>query len=101
MKYLPIEKDKIPYGYEIQLDQVTYTIRFDYNPGFDFFTVEISQGETVLTSGEKLLYGKRILSSYDYIDFPPIVPLDLNGVENRITWENLMTTVFLWVGGVE
>lgn len=101
MSYINIIKENIPYQFDIRLNKLTYTMEINYNPDFDFFTVSVADSTgTVLTSGEKLILNKEILSTQSYVSFPTVKPLDAAGVETEITWGNFGETVFLTVGGV-
>lgn len=97
--YINIDKTMIPYKFDIRLNKTTYTFEIHYNPDFDFFTVAVSDsaGE-ILTTGEKLVLNKPILSGQAYLGFPSVTPLDTTGKETEITWDNFNTTVFLYVG---
>ena len=97
--YIKIEKDLIPYKFDVKLVGITYTFEIKYNSRHDFFTVAISKPDgVVLTSGEKLILNKPILSERLYIDFPLVVPSDTTGDAERITWNNLGSSVFLHIG---
>ena len=97
--YMKIDKSLIPYEFDIRLNKTTYTFKIDYNSRHDFFTIAITKSDgTVLTSGEKLLLNKPLLSERGYVDFPLVVPSDATGQASRITWGNMGVTVFLYVG---
>lgn len=98
MRYVSINKEMIPYSFNLRLNKRTYTFEIHYNAEHDFFTMGIadSSGE-VLTAGEKLLLNKPILSSHAYLQFLEITPLDTTGKESKITWNNFNETVFLHV----
>lgn len=99
MNYISIDKTKIPYQFDIRLNKTTYTMEIQYNALRDFFTVGVSDSiGTVLTAGEKLVLNKRILGTSEYVGFPSVIPTDPTGKEDRITWDNLNVTVFLYVG---
>lgn len=98
-RYIKVDKDRIPYKFDIQINKKTYTMEWQYNSRHDFFTVAVSTITEVLTSGEKLVLGKALLSERPYIDFPLIRPSDSTGLEKRITWGNLGNSVLLYVGG--
>lgn len=98
--YIPIDKTKIPVKFDIRLNKLTYTMEINYNSDFDFFTIAITDNQgIVLTSGEKLVLNKAVLSTQQYIQFPTVKPLDVTGKATEITWGNFGTTVFLYVGG--
>lgn len=104
MEIVPIDKANIPEYFSIVLGVETYILSLAYNEVADYFTVSVLQpnelGEnTELVMGEKLVLNKPLWS--DFTDFnlpaPQLVPMDLSGLEKRITWENFNTTVFLYV----
>ncbi|MCA0980243.1 phage baseplate plug protein [Exiguobacterium aestuarii] len=97
--YIEIDKDLIPYRFDITLGNSVYFMEFRYNRTFDFFTVDLlNEAEEPLVFGEPLVYGKQLFEDMDDIRFPVsrLVPLDLSGVESRITFDNLNKTVFLY-----
>lgn len=99
LEYIEIEKDLIPYEFDIVLSNKTYTFEINYNAEFDFFTVDLYRNEQPVVLGEKIVYGRRLFSTQLYADIPdiPIVPYDLSEKENRVSWDNLNETVFLWL----
>ncbi|PKM61629.1 MAG: hypothetical protein CVU99_02395 [Firmicutes bacterium HGW-Firmicutes-4] len=99
MNYISIDKTMIPYKFDIRLNKTTFNLEIHYNAVKDFFTVAVtdSTGE-VLTTGEKLVLNKPILSGHGYLNFPSVTPMDPTGQADRITWDNLNVTVFLYVG---
>lgn len=97
--YIPIDKNKIPYRYNVRLNKKTYTMELHYNSAHDFFTVAIDTITETLTCGEKLVLGKPLLSEHPYLNFPLVVPVDKTGQADRITWSNFGNSVLLYVGG--
>ena len=104
MQYIQIDKDSIPYTFEIDIDGTEFGMAIRYNERFDFFTVDLTKdGETVIL-GEKMIYGQLLFASYpDESKIPglPIIPYDEAGKETRVGWDQLENTVFLFVGGAE
>ena len=97
MKYIKIEKDLIPYRFDIQLAEKTYTFEVHYNSEYDFFTVDLYIGDEAIIYGEKLVYGKRLFD-YPSIDFPvEIVPRDNAEEQSRVGYDNLEDSVFLYI----
>lgn len=97
--YIEIDKDLIPYRFDITLGNSVYFMEFRYNRSSDFFTVDLlDQEENALVLGEPLIYGQQLFADVDDIRFPisRLVPLDHSGIENRVSWENLGKTVFLY-----
>jgi hypothetical protein len=108
MHIIPIDKANIPEYFSIDLANETFILSFAYNEVGDFFTVSLLKpneaGEdTELIMGEKLTLNKPLWSDFTNMDLPApqLIPLDLSGQENRITWENLNVTVFLYVNDGE
>ena len=97
--YIPIEKEMIPYSFDMRIAGETFTFTVNYNLEYDFFTVDLSRGEEVLAYGEVLTYGRALFSGYADERFPklPIIPVDLSMQENRVGWENLERTVYLFI----
>lgn len=105
MQYIDINKDEIPEEFEMDLGDETFTLAIKYNTTYDFFTIdlkkatEIDAEPEILVMGEKLVLNKPLFNSFTSFDFPAptIIPMDLSGVETRITFENLGEKVFLYI----
>lgn len=106
MDIIEIDKNSIPYEFDIELNNRLYTMAINYNYLFDFFTVDLMLNDEVLVKGEKLIIDKILFSSLcednDYnIDemFPDeyIVPVASNDSIERITFDNLNNDVLLYV----
>lgn len=99
MEYIDIEKELIPYRFDISILDEMFTFEVHYNADYDFFTVDLEKDGVILAVGEKLVYGQPLF--YDMLDrrFPslPIVPLDESGRQTNVNWETLSTSVFLFV----
>lgn len=96
-EYIEIEKELIPYDFEIELGDELFTLDFRYNENHDFFTVDLYKNDVLLCAGEKLVYGMPLFSEVydDEFPAPTIIPLDPSGKESDVTWDNLNETVFL------
>ena len=94
-----IEKELIPYSFEIELGVELFQIGVEYNSVGDFFTIELSKDGEILVSNEKIVYGEPLFSEiYDArYPAPTIIPIDPAGNETRVGWDNLNKTVFLVV----
>ncbi|ABR46660.1 conserved hypothetical protein [Alkaliphilus metalliredigens QYMF] len=101
--YISIEKNLIPYQFDIQLGGITFTSEINYNGEYDYFTIDLYKGEEVVLLGEKIVYGKPLFTTFLHLPIPPvlIVPLDLADEETRVTYENLNVKVFLYIIGDE
>ncbi|MCT6926172.1 hypothetical protein [Metasolibacillus sp.] len=98
-EYIEIEKELIPYSFEIELGVELFEIGIEYNAIGDFFTLSLSKDGEVLVSNEKITYGEPLFSEiYDArYPAPLILPLDESNKETRVGWDNLNDTVFLVV----
>lgn len=98
-EHLPIEKENIPYRFDMALPIEIYTFEIRYNDTHDFFTIDLSRGDEVLVLGEKIVYSVPLFEDvYDRrFPAPTIVPLDESGNEQQVTFQNLGETVFLVV----
>lgn len=96
---LPIEKDLIPYRFEVELAGEVFEFEVHYNERFDFFTVHLYKNGEPLVYGEKLILNKPLFDGLVNIELPKVklVPRDLSGEAKRITFDNLSKTVFLYV----
>ncbi|MCL2188424.1 MAG: hypothetical protein FWC16_00805 [Defluviitaleaceae bacterium] len=103
--YIPIQKELIPYQFDITLEGRTFTFFMRYNAKHDFFTIDLFRGDELIVAGEKIVYGRLLFLNQRHLDVPRIniIPYDLALNENRVTWDNLNDTVFLWIpnGGME
>lgn len=96
--YIKINKDLIPYNFDITLAGELFNLRIDYNSTGRFFTVCLSKDGEIVCAGEPLIYGRPLWESvwrkgkYPQID---IVPYDDSGDRSKVTWSNLNETVFL------
>jgi len=96
-EYISIDKENIPYRFEIELGIEVFEIEVRYNEVFDHFTLDVFRSGEALIYGEKLVYGVPLFK--DYLDArfpgPRIIPIDPSGNETQVTFENLNETVFL------
>lgn len=99
MDYIEIEKDLIPYRFDISLAEVLFTFEIHYNGSGDFFTVTLERDGVVLVRGEKIVYGVLLFQDVRDDRFPAvdILPYDESGNATEVTWETLGTSVFLYV----
>lgn len=100
-----IEKDLIPYRMEILLGAELYTLDIQYNKTYDLFTIglENADGE-VICEAEPVVYGQPLWQDIQYPGGYPalrIIPIDVSGQENTVTWNNFNETVFLTVDNAE
>lgn len=96
-EYIELEKELIPYRFEIELGAELFEMEIHYNLVHDFFTIDLFKDDEVLIYGEKVTYGVPLFADvYDSrFPAPTIIPMDESGQEQRVTFENLNETVFL------
>lgn len=99
MQYIDVEKNLIPYRFELPLDNVLYTWEFNYNADYDFFTVDLLLDKTVLVRGQKLVYNQPLFDGVADRRFPKsqIIPFDPSGNSNKVGWNTLNESVFLFI----
>lgn len=101
---IEINKDLLPYNFDILLGAEWYNLEFQYNESYDFFTVTLSNDGAVLVYDEPLVYGMPLFGDlYTSGDFPilTIEPYDESEQETDITYDNLGVTVFLTINNFE
>lgn len=102
MYVLEINKDIIPYTFNISLQNEMFEMRIDYNNTADLFTVSLSKGGVTLCTGEPIIYGQPLFGDIaNRGNFPKITitPIDESGENNAVTFDNLSKTVLLRVSG--
>ena len=102
MEILEINKDLIPYTFKIMLAEEMFEFRIDYNDTADIFTVAVSKDGVTLCDGEPLIYGVPLFN--DLLtrgNFPKVLifPFDESGESTAVTYDNLSSTVLLYVVG--
>lgn len=100
MQYIEIEKDLIPYTFNITLNDEIFEFQIDYNNVADLFTVSLSINGVELCVGEPIIYGKPLFGDLRTRgDFPKVVitPKDASGETIAVTYDNLSSTVLLVV----
>ena len=96
---IEIEKELIPYNFDILLESEEFNLYIMYNSVGDFFTVTLSKDEKVLVDNEPIVYGKKLFEDVRQNHFPclDIVPLDESGESKTVNWETFGKTVFLTI----
>ncbi|MFL1676954.1 phage baseplate plug family protein [Paenibacillus dendritiformis] len=99
MAIIRIDKDLIPYSFDMDLGERTYTFEVRYNAAHDYFTVDLSEGDKPLALGVKLVWGMPLFESMETREFPleVIVPYGDHPGE-LITWDTLGQSVHLHLG---
>ena len=101
MIYMDIDKEAIPYHFDMDIAGDEFTFAVDYNQRFDYFTMSLYKGDQLIALGERITYGRALFSTYpddDNLPQYPIVPFDEVGKEDRVGWDQLGNTVFLFIG---
>ena len=92
-------------GLAFTLSGRTYTLVFNYNATFDFFTVDLLLGDTVLVEGEKMVLNEFLFreageDSEGNINpnFPEEVLFMASTDDSiqRVSYDNLGDSVLLW-----
>ena len=99
---IEVNKELIPYSFEILLGAEWFEFEFKYNQNADLFTVTLSKDNEVLVYDEPVIYGVPLFNElYQRGGFPApnIVALDESGQETDITYDNFGVTVFLTIEG--
>ncbi|MBY0085777.1 phage baseplate plug protein [Brevibacillus brevis] len=99
MEIIEIEKEQIPYRFEIVLTDTVFTFEVHYNSEYDFFTIDLERDGEVLATGNKLVYGVPLFSSSVDERFPQveILPYDESGSAQVVNWKTLSESVFLYM----
>lgn len=99
-EYIDIDKNEIPYSFEVELAGEVFELEVNYNQNHDFFTVDLFKDGGALVIGEKLILNRLLFRNRVDIGLPKvqIIPKDRANSATRITFENLNETVFLYVG---
>lgn len=100
MQYIEIEKDMIPYSFEITLGIEVFIFDVLYNDREGIFTVNLyDKDRNPLAYGEPLIYREVLFDAVRDLDFPivEIKPIDESGEETEITYDNMGEKVLLAV----
>lgn len=105
-KVIPIQKELVPYEFDIRLENKIYTMFIDYNSIGDFFTVSLSLGDTKLVEGQKLVLNREVFKdlaednegNYDEnYPYNIIIPIDISGKEQTVNYENFGVKTFVYM----
>ena len=99
MKYINIDKNQIPYEFEIVLDNATFQFELNYNSVGDFFTISLKKDHVRIINNYKVVYNVELFENLKYLGVPRVIikPFDTTGNSNNISYENLNEDVFLYV----
>ena len=94
---IEINKDLVPYQFNILLADEWFELYVDYNATADLFTVTIYKDDEMVCT-EPLILGVPLFNDvYQPERFPSVTLVPYGEGENAITFENLGETVFLTV----
>lgn len=95
---IEINKNLVPYSFNITLSGEVFEIGIKYNEFADLFTLSLTKNKELICSGEPLIYGTALFQDL-YVNgkYPAlrVVPFDESGENCTVTWDNLNETVFL------
>lgn len=97
--YINIDKDLIPYRFDITLAGEVFLFDVRYNEQADIFTVDLYDvNESPIVYGEPLVLGRALFNDLtdERLPLAELTPLDLSGRESCVTYDNLDMTVFLY-----
>jgi len=95
---IPINKDDIPYRFDIELAGVVFTFEIDYNVSYDFFSVDMHLDGEPIFLGKKLVLNQSLFAEVVDTRIPEgldIIPK--SSTEQRISWDNFGDKVQLEV----
>lgn len=102
MNYIEINKDLVPYKFEINIDNETFQFDVNYNERFDFWTIDLYKDHELILLGEKIVYGSPLFANYSHLDIPktPILAYDTTANSSlRCGYDELEEDVFLFLVG--
>lgn len=99
MRYIYIDKNLIPYEFEIALVGDLFKFKINYNEESDYFTIDLFKDEIPLIFGEKIVYGRPLFLTCLEGPKIDILPYDLTTRIERVTYENFNEEVFLFLVG--
>ena len=96
---ITINKELIPYEFDILLADETFKMKINYNNTADLFTVSLYKDDELICV-EPIIYGVPLFKDVFQPDKYPaldIIPIDESGETTAITYDNLSDTVLLIV----
>lgn len=96
--FIELDIEEVPVEFEIDIEDDTFIMSLNYNETYDFYTVDLYDGEgEVIVLGEKLVLNIPLFESLidERLPAPTIVPYDESGEATCIMKENFYKTVFL------
>lgn len=96
---IEINKELVPYSFNILLADEWFELFVDYNKTGDFFTIGLYRNGELVSSEAVVLNEPLFKDVYQPSEFPAvtITPQDPSGVAEAVAHENLGKTVFLTI----
>lgn len=97
---IEIDLNSIPYSFDVDIEDDTYTLTIQYNEILEQYTVDLAFIDgTKIISGEPMILGVPLWYGRSSPDLPvwSIVPMDESGQADRVSPDNLEQTVFLLI----
>lgn len=101
---LEVQKELLPYSFNIVLEGELFELHFNYNATADLFTVDLYKEGELVCAGEPIIYGIPLWTDvYKAGLFPAIeiTPTDPSGESDTVTYDNLGETVLLIINNGE
>ncbi|MBG9783590.1 phage baseplate plug family protein [Shouchella lehensis] len=101
--YVPIDVEELPEQFEFDMENDMYVLQINYNETADFFTVDLyTRNMLPLVIGEKMILNQPLWNDLSVEGLPALslIPLDESGSAQRVSKNNLMKTVFLYIDDV-
>ena len=96
--YITINKDSLPYTFDILLADELFTIDVSYNRVSDSFVLGLKKDGEVICAGEPIVYGVPLWQDVFVAGKYPaltIIPFDESGETTAVTYDNLNNAVKL------
>lgn len=96
---IEINKELVPYSFNILLADEWFEIYISYNKTADMFTATIYRDDELISSAPMVLNEPLFRDVYQPTSFPSVelVPFDQSETAKAVSWENLGNTVFLTI----
>lgn len=96
--YIHIEKEMIPYSFNILLADEWFALSIDYNETADMFTLALYKDNELIAT-EPLILDVPLFADVYRKGFPAVtlVPQDPSGTVDEITYSNLGENVYLTI----
>lgn len=95
-----INKEMVPYSFNISLADELFNVTVNYNKRSDLFVLTLKKNGEIICEGEPIVYGVPLFRDvYKAGEYPAldIIPIDESGEQKTVTFANFNETVFLTV----